>query len=254
MLTKIKNFIKKHEVLYGLVFFLRNFKEEICSFLPWVPESNFKYQGQKPLHGDSTRQELTKSILNTLPVTSIVETGTYKGTTAEFFARNFSGPIFTCEVVGLYFRESLRRLRKYPNLKLIKKSSPDMLGFLREQNSYGKLPFFYLDAHWYDYWPILDEMRIIKSLPGAIVMIDDFEVPGRPELGYDVQEVSGKTIKNNLEFISKYLDSRNDRVFFPTYRKEIPRGYVMIFHNVGNQLPRLENLDFFAANYQEHKF
>ncbi len=252
MLAKLKDFIRRHEALYGSVFFVRNLKEEIYSFWPWVSDEHFDTAEPKPLHGDTVRQELVRNILKVMPVTSIVETGTYKGATANFFAQNFSGPIFTCEVMGLYFRGSRRRLKKYSHVHIMKMSSPRMLDHLENGHSFGTLPFFFLDAHWYNYWPILDELRIIKKLSSALIMIDDFEVPGRPELGYDVQMVDGKEIKNNLEFIQKEL-LPNDKIFFPI-SAGIYRGYVIIFRGAADKFSRLENSAFFMANYKKHEF
>jgi hypothetical protein len=41
--------------------------------------------------------------------------------------------------------------------------------------------FFYLDAHWNEDLPLAEEIDLIFSRsPCAVVMIDDFEVPGDP--------------------------------------------------------------------------
>jgi hypothetical protein len=43
---------------------------------------------------------------------------------------------------------------------------------------------YFLDAHWQEYWPLLDEIKAIRRETGVIV-IHDMKVPGRPELGFD---------------------------------------------------------------------
>ena len=51
----------------------------------------------------------------------------------------------------------------------------------------GLRVLFYLDAHWEDYWPLLDELKVIAELsaPPPVIVIHDFKVPDRPDLGFD---------------------------------------------------------------------
>src|SRR4029077_4777487 len=135
-----------------------------------------------------------KRIISDLPITSITETGTFHGDTTDFFAQHFSGPIVTCEVKGRYFRESKDRLKEYTHIKPIRGSSVATLQGLAAKGLFGKLPLFFLDAHWYTYWPLWDELRVVARLPQSIVMIDDFRVPGREEFGYDSQIRGSTTI------------------------------------------------------------
>ncbi len=45
---------------------------------------------------------------------------------------------------------------------------------------------FYLDAHWYDYMPLPDEIRIIaEQCERAIIVVDDVFVESDPRFGYD---------------------------------------------------------------------
>jgi hypothetical protein len=46
--------------------------------------------------------------------------------------------------------------------------------------------FFYLDAHWNDDLPLREELKVIfENWQKAVVMIDDFQVPGLPGYGFD---------------------------------------------------------------------
>ncbi len=67
----------------------------------------------------------------------------------------------------------------------------------------SELPLFYLDAHWYNYWPLLNEINAISEhfKDNCIIIIDDFLVPGRPELTFDTY----KGTPNSLEFIKESL-------------------------------------------------
>ena len=46
--------------------------------------------------------------------------------------------------------------------------------------------FFYLDAHWYNYNPLLDELKVIAkyNMNKSVIAIHDFKVPGK-DFGYD---------------------------------------------------------------------
>ena len=58
-------------------------------------------------------------------------------------------------------------------------SSPDVLQSLRPLLPDETL--YFLDAHWQDYWPVLDEIRSIRPGTGVIIL-HDIVVPGHPEL------------------------------------------------------------------------
>jgi hypothetical protein len=47
------------------------------------------------------------------------------------------------------------------------------------------MPLFYLDAHWYDYWPLQDEVKTISKLSQFVILADDFKVPGKPQFEND---------------------------------------------------------------------
>src|SRR5690606_9109664 len=67
--------------------------------------------------------------------------------------------------------------------------------------------FFFLDAHWEDFNPLLDELSIIAKYGfKPIIAIHDFKVPGRPELGFDTYKdiiYEWDWIKDSIEEIFK---------------------------------------------------
>ena len=102
---------------------------------------------------------------------AIIETGTNSGDTTEYFANQYPNlPIITCEIEENYFNTAKNRLNKYSNVFLFKESSEQVVK--KFQNTF-KLPFYFLDAHWYDYWPIIDEINNINK---GIISIDDFDI------------------------------------------------------------------------------
>lgn len=217
--------------------FLKHFPARMRRML--TPYRLRRYEKNAGFHGDRIWQEYVHLLLSIFPVTSCVETGTYRGDTAEFLAKTSPCPVYTIELTREYYRESSRRLRDVSNVKVLRGSSPDVLRRLIDEKVIGDLPFFFLDAHWYDYWPILDELNLIARLPKAIIIIDDFQVPDVTWFHYDRYVEGTHAVENSIEYIRPYLEKTKSRVFFPHYRPteagfpEIAelRGYAIIFQN-----------------------
>ena len=65
----------------------------------------------EPFHGDKQWQELV-ALFAKFPITSCVETGTYHADTTLYLAKVFPNiPVYTVELAGEYYRESVWRLR-----------------------------------------------------------------------------------------------------------------------------------------------
>lgn len=105
-------------------------------------------------------------------VDCFVETGTNLGNTTAFVASVFPElPIFTCENNAEYFEIAEAHLSAYPNVEASKECSSNFLkkDFLNK----FKFPFYFLDAHWQGYWPLKDEIKLIKK---GVVCVDDFNI------------------------------------------------------------------------------
>ena len=199
-------------------------------------------------------------MLTTLPITSVIETGTNRGDSTCFLADHFPGSVYTCEIKGLYYRESRCRFRSYQNIQISRGSSPKGLRRLANDLKFGGMPLFFLDAHWYEYWPLNDELAIIKDLKKAIVMIDDFEVPGRPDFRYEIyveRDASGrKTVhSNNLDLINSFLDGSRHRILFPNYEHidSGTRGHIIIFQDADEEFEETKSDPVVASGYKEHR-
>lgn len=140
-----------------------------------------------PFNGQQGRQAMFAELVEKLGVTSIVETGTFRGSSTAFMAERSGLPVFSCEAHGRYYYYSKRRLKNFDAVQL---SRSDSRGFLKRIFSENVLPagptLFYLDAHWYNDLPLWEELAIIFSTSDqCVVMIDDFRVPGDPGFSYD---------------------------------------------------------------------
>jgi hypothetical protein len=226
--------------------------------------------GSRGFHGDRILKAFVKNLLARHGISAFVETGTSKGETTAFVAQlNHSLPVYTCEVHPPTFRETSARLTSFPNIVMRESSSPDFLQGLVGKTSLGDLPLFWLDAHWYKFWPLRDELSIItRQLGAAVILIDDFEIPGRPQFGYDTtnQYRGGATaeapIKCNLDYIKDVLDPRHSyNVIFPKYprRAAFPfwddgamRGYPAIVMDAPAVADSLLQDPFFKSRYERH--
>ncbi len=132
-----------------------------------------------PFNGQRFRQCIFFDILFYNKIEMIIETGTFRGTTTELFAAT-TLPVFTAEIHPRFFSFSKTRFTKRTtNIHLYNSDSRAFLRLLANSNiGLNQSIFFYLDAHWEENLPLMEELEIIfDNWHRAIVMIDDFHVP-----------------------------------------------------------------------------
>lgn len=157
---------------------------------------------QPPFNGDRFLRNSVETLIRALNVKTIVETGTNRGATALWLASN--ARTHSIEIDPGRFKIASKLARSKDNLVIHLGTSPDVLSRLIPDLAGPVL--FYLDAHWGEYWPILDELREISALPEAIVVIHDFLVPGR-NFGFD--RYDGKCL--DIELIRPAMDEHFKR-------------------------------------------
>lgn len=140
-----------------------------------------------PFNGQAFRQRIFSELYSRLPLAAIVETGTYRGTTTEYFRRATSVPVHSFERVPRHYGFARARLRFAPDVHLHRSNSVAGLAELASRLVLPPAPvFFYLDAHGDGDLPLADEVDLVfKHWKRAIVMIDDFAVPDDPGYGFD---------------------------------------------------------------------
>ena len=139
-------------------------------------------------NGQNGRKHIFADIVAVAPISAIVETGTYRGTTTAFFAET-GLPVFSIEGVPRNYGFARAHLARYQNVHLFLCDSRVQLSELLHGNLSSirnEVIFFYLDAHWNPDLPLAEELDIIfQNCPQAIVMLDDFEVPNDTGYGFD---------------------------------------------------------------------
>ena len=130
---------------------------------------------------------------------AILETGTNAGDTTEFLAEMYPHlPVLSCDIEQKYIDVAKVRLKDQKNAKVLLQSSEKFLE--RYAHKYER-PFIFLDAHWQDYWPLSDELNIIKK---GVVCVDDCDI-GDVGFGYD----SYNGLVCNTELIKSALSYEN---------------------------------------------
>lgn len=141
-----------------------------------------------PFNGQQLRQEVFVELCRAIPFAAIVETGTFRGTTTEYMHQVSGLPIYSVESSGRFYHYARRRLSRYPQILVHQADSTKFLRTLSgEQPGLVSHPvLFYLDAHWYDYLPLADELEIItRHWRSPVILIDDFQIADDPGYGYD---------------------------------------------------------------------
>jgi hypothetical protein len=187
-----------------------------------------------PLNAQSFRRRVYLDIMSRIDFKAIVETGTYRGTTTEFFAK--SGlPVYSVELdPRAYGYASLRFFNQRHQVHLFHGNSPEFLRDLANDPDFPKSNvFFYLDAHvqdssQYHKAPLVEELEVIfTTWTEAVVMVDDFQVPGT-DYSFD-NWGPGKTL--NLECLES-LNHLRLWAFFPALNPEhetgAKRGWVVL--------------------------
>lgn len=144
---------------------------------------------------------LFASLKKNYQIDAVVETGTFYGASTAIFSLLFD-EVHTIEVLPSTFAIALENLKGYPNVHChLGHSAPTLLTVLELLKK--KRVLFYLDAHWYDDFPLLQEITSISRThrDNCIIVIDDFKVPDRDDIDYD-KYPSGQC---SLEYIENSL-------------------------------------------------
>jgi hypothetical protein len=220
---------------------LRKFVEHLFRWLPGetvvgtlayfrFPERRTAWGG--PFNGQLSRHDLFVALIERIGPTAIVETGTYLGTTTEVMA-DTGLPTFSIEANRRFYGFARARLWRRKNVRLFQGDSRAVLRKLFANPKLrlsDRVLFFYLDAHWNDDLPLLQELNIIFArCSAAIVMVDDFKVPFDAGYGYDNY---GPEEVLCLDYIAPIISRHGLRAFYPSTpsvcEKGMRRGCVVL--------------------------
>lgn len=141
----------------------------------------------RPFNAQCARETLVRELMAQYRPAHIVETGTFRGATTEAFASMPGVTVWSCEVMAAYHWYCRRRLCHLANTHLLLGDSRTLLRQLAARSEITAAPcLFYLDAHWYSDLPLPEEIEIIRThWRSAVIVVDDFQVPGDAGYLYD---------------------------------------------------------------------
>jgi predicted O-methyltransferase YrrM len=168
-----------------------------------------------PLNGQESRQKLIRDLLGQLDIQTVVETGTYRGTSTGFFSDHCIGGVYTFEANLRQYGYAKLRLLSRTNVTVSPLDSRRGLrALVSDSGLQQSRVLFYLDAHWAEDLPLAEEVEIImESFPHAVIVVDDFQVPGDAGYGYDNYGV-GKAL--TYEYLRPLQQKYSFNAFFPT--------------------------------------
>jgi hypothetical protein len=176
-----------------------------------------------PFNGMQRRTAAVAAMFAAIPFATVIETGTYRALTTRHLSTLTKAPIATIEVNPTYYRFSQGRLGKIPHVHQFLGRSPAVLELLRGDAAWQNEPvFFYLDAHWLNDLPLLDEMAQIRlGWTNFAALIDDFRVDGDDGYFYD-DYGPGKAL--TLPLFANDPGLADLHVFWPTARSAQENG------------------------------
>jgi hypothetical protein len=153
---------------------------------------------------DPIAVEKFKQLVEEFSINTLIETGTDQGHGARE-AKKIVNHVHTIDNNSdLFLKRNLG-----PGISEWCGNSPDILrGLLTLSAEIPLRPTicFYLDAHGGEYWPLLDELKVIAELGprSCVIIIHDFKVPGKP-WGFD--SYGGKDL--DLDYVRESLSYIN---------------------------------------------
>ena len=175
------------------------------------------------MNGMTSRLEAVRQIITSLKIERIVETGTFRGTTAEWFAQ-FGLPFETVEISERYYTFSKERLRRFANAQIFFDAS---VPFLHKRLADRKVApdtrqLFYLDSHWKKHLPLREEIELIfNNYTKSVVVIDDFEVADDRGYSFDAYSDSDQL---TMSYLATANVPRRMHYFYPSTRSDDETG------------------------------
>jgi len=162
-----------------------------------------------------------KLLVEKFNIKKIIETGTYHGWSTIKLSE-FEKEVVSIEISPENYAKAVENIKKnnLSNVEILLGSSPEILENLVSFDEKNLLIF--LDAHWHNYWPIHDELRVlITKKVKPVLVIHDFFVPnenGSPKFGFD--RYNGQNL--DFDYIKTYIfEMYGDNGFEYHYNKSI---------------------------------
>ena len=178
-----------------------------------------KLFGDKAFHGDEYLLRLIDYLMHRCNY--FIETGTHRGDSFAYIVYNYPNCYaIGCEPNYEYLTEAIKKVNNKRNYYIDNRISQDFLPSLDIIRFQNEPVLFWLDAHGHGFaWPLAFEVEFITTnFNKAFILIDDFQVPEKPQFGYD--NSTGNIC--SYETIKKYIKN-NYQVYYPNYNELTPK-------------------------------
>lgn len=179
-------------------------------------------------NGDIYIKEQIEKFRDEFQIKEAIETGTHQGNSTDELGCIF-GKVTSIEINVTYFTNCSKRFINRKDISMIKGNSPDVL--IRILKTRIQPILFYLDAHWGNYNPLLDELSAIiyYGFNKSVICIHDFKVPER-DFGFD-KFPNGKNYEFNeiKESIEKLYGKNGYEYFYNNKASGANRGIIFIY-------------------------
>jgi len=184
----------------------------------------------RPMNGDTNLQEIVRNIVNINNIDVIIETGTHVGWSTGFFS-SLVPKVITTEISEKWQSEAKKNLVDYTNIEFILGDSaaklPDIINPL-----IGKRVLFFLDSHFNNDKSLDRELEVIKnSKVIPYILIHDFKVPNRPDLGYDTwdgHEYSFESFEPLVESVYRAMKFKGYKHYYNNTSEYGQRGCLIL--------------------------
>ncbi|ASY24509.1 putative methyltransferase [Candidatus Planktophila lacus] len=161
-----------------------------------------------PFNGQVRRMRLISGLSLDLEIGTVIETGTYLGSSTPYLARIFNCETYSVEIDPYFAQRAKRRFEnnhKDLDIELIVGDSAQKIREILFNVSKSNSIFAYLDAHWLDAIPTEDELNALIEWGGDwLAVIDDFQI--ELDSGYKFDSYDSVVIGLNLIPVDEHLE------------------------------------------------
>ena len=156
----------------------------------------------EPFAGDVITEYEFIKLKNKFNIKNVVETGSFVFSTTLWFCQNFD-MVYTYEHNEHFYNVGVDKVRNFTNVRPFFEGS--VSGLQKLKDVLYEPTIFFLDAHWGDICPLLDELEILSTLNiEPIIAIHDFKT-NNPELGYDSY--------NGNDFCFEWIKEKVEKIY-----------------------------------------
>lgn len=165
----------------------------------------------QPFNGDTFAAEKFLQLAKQFNIETAIELGTCVGGTTRWLSQNFK-KVIGIEIMWDYLKLAAERVSySESDVTFYEGSTVDVLPKVLKGITEPVIMF--IDSHWGEYNPLIREIEIIaehKLKP--VLVIHDFLVPGRKDLGFDVY--------GNIVYEWKWIEPSIEKIYGSEYVME----------------------------------